>query len=308
MPIVAVRTLLLAFLLHVVGAWTPASAQVLGVFRWQMQPYCNVVTFTVIQQGPTYQLTGNDSLCGAPAWAPATGTATPNPNGTISLGFNIVLPSGATAHVSANVSLATISGTWTDADGNTGPFLFNPPAVGGPTRPEPTRSVLITSTQLAASIFAGTGAATTIARSDHTHDDRYFTEAETVALVTDAGAAVVESTSGFPSITPEYNVVTQVVTTPKAGRLLVNMPFGVRSVDCATATTYYAFLTVDGTNIPNSIVLANELAPVPVLVGVTTDVLPAGAHTIRGAIRCTSGNWSSIFYSASLRVAVVVLP
>jgi hypothetical protein len=294
--------------MHLAGVWTPAAAQVLGVFRWQMQPYCNLVTFTVIQQGPTYQLTGNDNLCGAPAFAPATGTATPNPNGTISLGFDIVTPSGATAHVSATVNLSNVSGTWTDADGNTGPFVFNPPGVQGLPRPDPTRSTLITSAQLAASIFAGTGSATTVARSDHTHDDRYYTEAETIAVVADAGAAVVESTAPVPSLTLEVTVVQQVVTTPKAGRLLINMPIGLRSVDCATASTYYAFLTVDGTTIPNSIAFANDLGPVPTLAGVTTAVLPAGPHTIAGGIRCSSGSFSIVSFGSAVRVSAVVLP
>ena len=37
--------------------------------------------------------------------------------------------------------------------------------------------------QLSPTIFAGTGVATTIARSDHTHDDRYYTKAQVDAKV-----------------------------------------------------------------------------------------------------------------------------
>lgn len=55
------------------------------------------MTFTVIQQGSAYQLTGSDNLCGATQFAPATGTGTPNPDSTISLGFNVVMPSGGGA-------------------------------------------------------------------------------------------------------------------------------------------------------------------------------------------------------------------
>jgi hypothetical protein len=302
------RALLVAFLVQLASIWTPASAQVLGVFRWQMQPYCNVVTFTVIQQGPTYQLTGSDSLCGASVWAPATGTATPNPDGTVSLGFEIVLPTGATAHVSSRVTLADFSGPWTDADGNTGTLLYNPPAAGGSPRPEPTRSALITSAQLAASIFSGSGTATTVARGDHTHDERYFTEAETTALVTGAGLAVVESTAPVPTLTSQFAVVEQQVTTPKAGRLLINLPFGLRSVDCAMDSAYYAFLTLDGQTIPNSVVYADDLGSVPTLAGVTTAAVPAGTHTIRGEIQCEAGSWSLIRFSLVPRVSVVVMP
>ncbi len=59
--------------------------------------------------------------------------------------------SGTDSHV------LPVPGTWTDADGNTGSFVFNPPGVGGLPRPLATRPALIASAQLASSIFAGTG-------------------------------------------------------------------------------------------------------------------------------------------------------
>ncbi len=308
-----IRMSLIVFAVLVSGAWTPAAAQVLGVFRWQMQPYCNLVTFTVIQQGPTYQLTGNDNLCGAPAFAPATGTATPNPNGTISLGFNIVTPSGASAHVSATVNLSNVSGTWTDADGNTGPFVFNPPGVQGLPRPDPTRSTLITSAQLAASIFAGTGSATTVARSDHTHDERYFTEAETnavVAAAVGAGAAgVLESTGSLPAnFTPELEFFGFQVTTPKAGRLLISTPGGIWNYNCSSGSNYYAFLTLDGVAIPNSVVYSPLLAALPRMSGLVLTEVPAGVHTIRVAVRCSAGTNSGYTWAFNGRASVVVLP
>lgn len=69
-----------------------AGAQILGSFSWQMQPYCNVVTFTVIQQGALYQLAGTDSLCGGGS-APVTGTAV-LAGGNVALGFTVSLSSG----------------------------------------------------------------------------------------------------------------------------------------------------------------------------------------------------------------------
>ncbi len=62
----------LAFALAL-GALLPgasASAQTLGTFRWQLQPFCNVLTVTVVQQGGHYQLYGTDDLCGAPQASP----------------------------------------------------------------------------------------------------------------------------------------------------------------------------------------------------------------------------------------------
>jgi hypothetical protein len=318
----ALRTTLMLLALLAPAGWMPASAQVLGVFRWQMQPYCNLVTFTVIQQqGPTYQLTGNDNMCGAPAFAPATGTATPNPNGTISLGFEIVTPSGATAHVSATVNVANVSGTWSDADGNAGAFAFNPAAVQGQPRPAPTRSTLITSAQLAASIFAGSGMATTVARSDHNHDDRYFTEAESNALVTEAvadavadavsaaAAVVVEDIAAVPvDLTPENVLHERTIATPKAGRLLINIPSNLLSYACSAANSYYVFLTLDGSVIRNSVVNIAGGGNAAHVIGVTPDLVPAGTHTVRLAARCLGSTWVSYTYFAEARVAILVLP
>ena len=53
-----------------------SEAQVIGTFRWQMLPYCNVVTFTVVQTGSAYALHGTDDQCGSSAFAASvTGVA-----------------------------------------------------------------------------------------------------------------------------------------------------------------------------------------------------------------------------------------
>jgi hypothetical protein len=172
---------------------TEVPAQPLGVFRWQLQPYCNVVSLTVVQEGASYILTGTDNRCGASTAAPATGTASPNPDGSISLGLVIVTSSGAPAHVNAVIDLSTVSGTWRDADGHAGPFVFNGAAPDGPPLPPPTVPAVITSAQLAASLFAGTGTATTVARSDHVHDDRYYTKPQTDTLIAAVAVQVMEA-------------------------------------------------------------------------------------------------------------------
>lgn len=109
------------------------SAQPIGTFSWQMTPHCNVLTVTVIQSGGVYTLDGHDGLCGAARRAQIGGVATPNPDGTIGLGFDIVgaVP-GESTHVSAVIDLATLSGTWIDSGGATGNFLFNGPGGGVP--------------------------------------------------------------------------------------------------------------------------------------------------------------------------------
>ncbi|MGE0360330.1 MAG: hypothetical protein AB7H93_04740 [Vicinamibacterales bacterium] len=115
-----------------------ASAQSLGTFRWQLQPFCNVVTVNVIQQGAVYTVDGFDDQCGAPQRAPLVGLATPNPDGSIGLGLHVVtVPGGRGLDIEARISLATLGGPWSDSAGNTGTFAFGA-AAGGSPRPLPT--------------------------------------------------------------------------------------------------------------------------------------------------------------------------
>jgi hypothetical protein len=111
-----------------------ADAQVIGSFPWQTQPYCNVVTVTVIQQGPVFQLVGSDNLCGSGS-APVTGTAVAS-GANVAFGFTVALSSGRAGQISAAINLTTLSGTWSDADGNTGNFVFGGNTGGSP-RPSP---------------------------------------------------------------------------------------------------------------------------------------------------------------------------
>lgn len=114
-----------------------ATAQELGTFRWQLRPYCNVVSLRVVASGPSYRLEGYDDQCGATTRAVATGLAILNPSGSIGFGLTIVTaPGGTPVHVDASITLATLSGSWTDSESHGGTFAFTPgPAAGGPPRP-----------------------------------------------------------------------------------------------------------------------------------------------------------------------------
>ena len=137
-PIDRMLTGQVAAVLTVLVSVMPAGAQTLGTFRWQLQPFCNVVTVTVTQSGAVYTLDGYDDQCGAPQRAPLVGLATPNPDGSIGLGLNIVtVPGGRAVSVDARISLATLGGNWTDSAGNIGTAVFNGAAAGRP-RPMPT--------------------------------------------------------------------------------------------------------------------------------------------------------------------------
>jgi hypothetical protein len=133
---------LAGFAVAVSAAASPADAQTLGQFRWQLQPYCNVVTVTVTQMGAVYTLDGFDDQCGAGQRAPLVGLATPNPDGTIGLGLQIVtVPGGHGVNVDARITLAGLGGPWSDSAGNSGTFVFNGQAAGSP-RPAVTGVVL----------------------------------------------------------------------------------------------------------------------------------------------------------------------
>jgi Chaperone of endosialidase/Head domain of trimeric autotransporter adhesin len=124
-----------------VSAWasspSPALAQSLGTFRWQTQPYCNVLTLTVMQQGGLYKLDGFDDQCGAATKAPVSGTAVANADGTIQFGLTVVeSPTGQVTHLSVPIAIATLGGNWTDGRSSGGTFRFTPAAgTGGPRRP-----------------------------------------------------------------------------------------------------------------------------------------------------------------------------
>ena len=130
-----------------------ARAQSLGTFRWQVQPYCNLVTVAVTQTGSTYRLEGTDDQCGAGRdQASVLGTAFPNPDGTIGFGMTIVTaPGGRPVHVDAEISIATLGGTWRDSAGATGTFVFTPGsgAGGSPRPPVPAPSVIPAAVTLA---------------------------------------------------------------------------------------------------------------------------------------------------------------
>ena len=151
-----VKTLAVALLVSGLWSATPASAQPLGSFRWQLQPYCNIITLAVVQQGGQYQLDGQDDQCGAAVKASAVGLAfqNPSPFGSIGFGLTIVTsPGGTPVHVDATISISTLSGIWRDSAGNSGTFIFTPGAgVAGPPRPVPPSGIApasITNVQIA---------------------------------------------------------------------------------------------------------------------------------------------------------------
>jgi hypothetical protein len=127
-----------ALAIIVLSVSATARAQSLGIFSWQLAPFCNVVSVEVTQVGSVYRLTGADDQCGT-ALATAVGLAYPSPNGTIGFSLLIVTaPGGVPVHLSATLRRSDLGGRWRDSAGNTGDML--PPharRAGGRSRPEP---------------------------------------------------------------------------------------------------------------------------------------------------------------------------
>ncbi len=125
-------TVTLAFVALGLLLSVPAAAQPLGTFRWQLQPFCNVLSVTVVQQGGQYQLDGTDDECGATQRSSVRGLAFLNPDGTVGFGLTIVPGDGRTVTIGATISPSTFSGSWQAAGGvHFGNFVFTPGAGTG---------------------------------------------------------------------------------------------------------------------------------------------------------------------------------
>jgi hypothetical protein len=112
-----------------------AYAQVLGTFRWQFAPYCNVITVRVEQKGAVYEFLGTDDGCDGAAPASAVnGSAHLNVGGSAGGSLAVVRPDGFVVTNAVILSPATLAGTWRDDWGNSGTLVFNPPspAAGSP--------------------------------------------------------------------------------------------------------------------------------------------------------------------------------
>jgi hypothetical protein len=122
-------------LLALVLSATPAFAQSVGTFRWQVQPYGSVLQISVTQQGGIYLLAGIELQCGGNASLPVNGVAVPQANGSVILGLTTINENGRGIHTRATVNTSDFNGFYSDNAGNTNqPFVFNPGETcpGGP--------------------------------------------------------------------------------------------------------------------------------------------------------------------------------
>lgn len=142
---------LLLILAVVLGSAAPSAAQVLGTFRWNTAPYCNVIVVTVTASpGGVFTLDGYDEQCGGNPRQPVRGMAVPQANGTVTLGLTVVTAPGGPDAVAlrGSIGLGDFNGGWADNAGNSGTLVFNPGAVSGGPRTDP-----VSPTPVPSSIF-----------------------------------------------------------------------------------------------------------------------------------------------------------
>ncbi len=199
--------------LSFVYAAVSATAQPLGSFRWQLQPFCNVVTVNVTQQGAIYTLDGTDDRCGGGNQAGSVvGVAYMTSLGFVGFGLTAVLPGGTAVHTEATISIASLNGTWRDSAGNNGAFVFTAGAgIGGTLRP-------VSATGLAA------GSITNILIAPNAVSSANITDASvTVADLAAPPRIAFDSGEQSLALTATDVVVRSVtLTAPAAGRIIVN--------------------------------------------------------------------------------------
>ena len=190
------RTAIMALAL-LAGVATEGRAQPLGTFRFQLQPYCNVVVVNITQNGSVYTVDGYDDLCGATQRASVVGMALLNPDGTVGLGLTIVAaPGGTPTQVYATVSPVTGNGAWRDGAGASGSFILTPGgSTGGSLRPIPP-SGLPDGSVTSAKILDGAVGGTDI---DPTQVQKRLTSScpsgELMTGITESGSAVCQAVS-----------------------------------------------------------------------------------------------------------------
>lgn len=306
--------------LLIVAAALPAGdavAQPIGTFRWQQQPYCNVLTLNVVQAGGVYRLDGYDDQCGAATRAAVTGLATPNPNGTIGLGLLVVTtPGGLPLHIDAGIQLSTVSGTWRDSTGATGAWAFVPGGgSGGAPRPVPRPS-------FPAGLSVGGGIVTNLAApvaptdaANKAYVDASIEAAAAPLTVTAYAAAI---SSGNPSLV-NGGCYTMDPGAVSALRLDLRLPIGtslrglrLKYVDASTAVLNFrvrAVDFVDGGVIQDGIVAVAATAgssPEAQVLNLTTTSLPPVGDTRTYYLEVVGGAHTGTlqFCGAAIRYAL----
>ena len=106
------------------------EAQELGPFSFQLAPYCNVLTVTVIPVLTGFQVSGTDNGCGADAQG-TFGTAFVS-GADVKLSLVTLAANGQPRYVAATINPLAGTGSWSDSGGNGGQLVAAGSAPGSP--------------------------------------------------------------------------------------------------------------------------------------------------------------------------------
>jgi hypothetical protein len=227
------RWSIVLFAISLIGVLTPepARSQELGSFRWQLQPYCNIVTLTVTQQGGQYTLDGTDDQCAAVRGASVRGMAYINASGSIGFGLTIVTtPGGTPVHVDATISRSSLNGVWNDSLGNSGNFVFTPgPGVPG-SGPRPRSFVGVRPSSITSEHLAPGSVDTTQIAPEAVTGAKVAADALTTVHIADAPRAA------FTTASDTVSLPGSVLQTIRTASLIIPAPGQV----IANASGYFA--------------------------------------------------------------------
>ncbi len=126
---------LLSIILFIFGI-NLANAQVLGTYRWNLAPFCNVIKLTVTKLDGGFSAIGSDDQCGLNEQLSTSGSFITLPNNGFSKGvFTSMSSDGSVILITLNVDPNTGNGEWSDNSGNRGNAIFNPATAPGIARP-----------------------------------------------------------------------------------------------------------------------------------------------------------------------------
>jgi hypothetical protein len=278
-----------------------AQGQTVGTFKWQLLPYCNVLTLTVIQMGGTYTLNGTDDQCGAPTGkASAVGIAFQNPTGSIGMGVTLVTPTGGTpvpVHVDASIVLGSLSGTWRDSTGNSGSFIFTPlagiPGAPRPVSPSGLAPGSITAIQLAPSSVGAAQLAPAAVTATALADDSI-----TAAKIADRPRAAISDLGSGYTLSANDGVANSLsLTVPSSGKIVVTASgyFNLNATNLVnngvcSLTTGQSSSTLDGVHVLEYLSLVSHRTPFSLTRGFT--VAP-GPVTFNLVCRLLAGDVSA---------------
>ncbi len=106
------------------------EAQILGPYSFQLAPYCNVLTVTVIPVPTGFQVSGTDNGCGADAQG-TFGTAFAS-GADVKLSLVTLGANGQPRYVAATINPLAGTGTWSDNGGHGGQLVAAGSAPGSP--------------------------------------------------------------------------------------------------------------------------------------------------------------------------------